>query len=301
MFLSKSFRGFLTAAVFLRAGSAIAAACCGGGFAAPSLIVGDDRAQVTASYAMTEVVVDSVDAQGFWRRWDEHQKVRALRLEGARLLSDRWQAGWTVPLIEREFAGRTASGLGDVALSFGYEYLTDWDYHPWRPKGIGFVQLTLPTGKGRAESADGFDSRGNGLWAVGAGTLLTKTFSVWDVFVSLEAHRSFEKRIDLSGARTTLKPGIGSNVGLGAGYNTAAWRFGGSATWTSEDPIRLEGGFSSPGAPERYATATLSASYLANDAWSATLSYADQTVIGDPTNTSLGRSILVLLQHRWSR
>lgn len=301
--LSRWFSKTVLFAVLSLAGArALAAACCGGGFAAPSILAGDDRAQLTTSLAVTDVVVDNVDSSGIWRRWDDHQRVRTARLEGARLLSDRWQAGFTLPWLERSRFGETFRGLGDVAGSVGYEYLTDWDYHPWRPKGIGFVQLTLPTGKGRAESENGgLDSRGNGFWALGAGTLLTKTFTVWDVFATLEAHRSFDKRVRTSQLDGTLKPGFGGSVGLGAGYNTASWRFGGSVTWNSEDPVGFEGASALAGAAERSATAALTASFLANDEWAATLSYQDQTWFGDPVNTSLGRGAAVLLQRKWPR
>lgn len=278
------------------------AACCGGGFAAPAILAGDDRAQVTTSYSMTEVVVDNVDAGGFWRKWDDHQRVQTFRLEGAHLISDRWQAGMAVPIVQRSFLDQSYAGLGDVTGTLGYEYLPDWNYNPFRPKGIGYLQLTLPTGKARAESdVGGLDSRGNGFWALGAGTLLTKVVGKWDVFSSLEVHRSFAKSVATSQINGTLKPGFGGNFGIGGGFNTAFWRLGGSLTWTYEDAVRLEGSSNADGAVERYATAALAASYLATDEWAGTISYSDQTLFGAPTNTSLGRSVALQLQRRWGR
>lgn len=281
---------------------ATAAACCGGGFAAPSLIAGDDKAQLSTSYSYSEIVVDNVDSRGIWRTWDEHQKIQSIRLEGAHIFSDRWQMGFALPVIERSRLEQKYSGLGDLTTSLGYEYLPDWSFDLYRPKGIGYVQLTLPTGKSRAESEiGGLDSRGNGFWAVGLGTLLTKAIGRWDFFSNVEIHRSFEKSVDNSQLKGTLTPGYGGNFGLGTGFNLKDWRLGASATWSSEDPIVISGNINSDGSPERYATASASASYLASDEWSTNLSYSDQTVLGNPRNTSLGKTISLQIQRRWSR
>jgi len=280
------------------------AACCGGGFAAPSLISSDDKAQLTSSLSYVDVVVANVDSQGIWRRWESQQRVQTFRLEGAHVFWDRFQAGFSLPVIERRQQTDRYAGLGDVSTSVGYEYLPDWDYNPYRPKGIGFLQLTFPTGKSRADSeVGGLDSRGNGFWALGVGTLLTKTWSRWDAFLNFEAHRSFSKEVSNSQVDGTLEPGFGGNLGWGAGYNLQNYRIGSSLTWTYEDAvaIRSRTGLNSDGAIERFATAVLSFTYMASDEWASTLNYTDQTLFGSPVNTSLGRGLAFQLQRRWGR
>lgn len=279
-----------------------AAACCGGGFAAPSIITGDDKAQVTISAAQENISTD-VYTNGLWKKRDEAESVQTLRIEAAHLLSDRWQAGLAAPIVQRSRAGESSSGLGDVAATLGYEYLPDWDYNPIRPKGIGFLQVTLPTGKSIYESENiyGLDSHGRGFWALGAGTLLTKTWTRFDAFASFEVHRSFDKSIDHKGISGTLKPGWGSNVGIGAGYNTSDFRFGGSLHWSEEDAVDLAGSQNSKGAAQKFARLNLLSSYMASEELAWTLSYSDQTILGNPSNTSLGRSVSVFLQKRWPR
>lgn len=280
----------------------LAAACCGGGVSAPSLIVGDQRAQLTSSYSFSEVVIDNVDSKGVWRKWEHHQQVETLKIEGAHLISDRWQAGFSLPLMKRTLLDESYSGVGDTSASLGYEYLPDWNYHPIRPKGTGFLQLTLPTGKARAESdVGGLDSRGNGFWSLGLGTLLTKSFGKYDALLTAQIHHSFSKKFSNSSSEGTLNPGLGGSFGLGGGYNLRSWRFGSSITWVYEDPVDIEGSSPSQGSHERYATGTLSASYLYSDSWAATMTYSDQTIFGDPVNTSLGRTIAMQLQRRWER
>jgi hypothetical protein len=295
---------FSLALVCSAAQTAFGAACCGGGFAAPSIIAGDDKAQLTTSYSLTEVVVDSVDSQGFWREWDEHQKVQTFKIEGAHIFEDRWQVGFALPIIRRSRQNETYSGLGDIPLSLGYEYLPDWNYNPTRPKGIGFLQITLPTGKSKADSeVGGLDSRGTGFWSLGAGTLLTKILGRWDAFASLEAHRSFDKNVAQASFTGTLKPGFGGNFGIGLGYNLKDYRLGTGITWTYEDPVKStsSSGSNSPGSVERFATAVASVSYLANEEWSGTINYTDQRLFGSPVNTSLGRGVALQMQRRWGR
>ena len=279
------------------------AACCGGGFASPSLIAGDQATQVTASTSYGEVVIDNVDGDGYWRRLENHTDLKTVKIEAATIISDRFQAGISVPVVERTRLGQNFAGLGDLAANVGYEYLTDWDYDLYRPKGLGFLQIILPTGKSRFESDNGgLDSRGNGFFAIGAGTLLTKTFGNIDTFVSADVHRGFSKSVNTSILSGSLAPGFGGNAGFGAGYNTQFFRFGSSLIWSVEDPIAYDGkGTQFSSSIERFASATLSVSYLASDEWASTLSYIDQTWFGSPVNTSLARSVALQVQRRWSR
>lgn len=284
--------------------SSFGAACCGGGGSQSPLISNDDQTQVSIGYSSSDVVVDNVDQNGYWRRFKNHQSIQTVKAQAATLLSDRLQLGVSIPIIKRERLGVSHSGLGDVAVSVGYEFLPEWDYHVYRPKGFGFFSLTLPTGYSRYESNEaGLDSRGNGFWAVSAGALLTKTISDFDGFLIFDLHRSFSKRVKTDVFTGRAEPGFGTNLGLGLGYNFNEWRAGSSITWTAEDKVNLQSdeGIRVDGAVEKYATASLSASYLANESWSGTLSYTDQTWFGSPVNTSLARGVALQVQRRFSR
>ena len=287
---------------FFLSQNVFAAACCGGGSAAASIITSDDKAQVSTSLTAMEVVVDNVDSEGIWRKWSQHQQVKTFRIEAAHIISDLWQIGAAVPIVQRSQLDKTYSGLGDVVGSLGYEYLPEWNYSQYRPKGIGFLQLTLPTGKAKADSeVGGLDSRGNGFWALGVGTMLTKIILEWDFVASIEVHKGFNKTVSNSNLQGTLQPGFGGNFGLGAGYNFKDYRIGSNITWTYEDPIKVDASSISSGTVERYATAVLSGSYMYDDEWSGTVSYSDQTLFGNPINTSLGRSLALQIQKRWGR
>ena len=282
--------------------AAMAAPCCGGNFAIPSLIAGDEKAQFTTSLATSQTDRD-VLPNGEWVHRAQGETTQTLKIEAAHIFADRWQANAAVPVLARERAGARSTGLADLQVGLGYEALPDWDYNPYRPKGIVFTSLTVPTGKSSFEAEDtfGLEARGQGFWALGAGLLLTKTIRLWDFNASLEAHRSLEKKVSSSGFDGTLTPGWGGTATLGAGFNQNDLRLGMSLAQSYEDPIESRGTVKSDGSLKRFVTASLMASYLVSDEWALTGSYSDQSWFGSPVNTSLNQSLTVLLQRRWAR
>lgn len=288
--------------------SVFAAACCGGGSAVPSLVTSDDSGQISVSLSNQQVFIDSVDGNGIWIPGSSHQKTQNVKVDWAQIINDLYQVGLTANVMQRSRGSsdsEKSSQLGDVVLSSAYEFLPDWDYNPWRPKGFGFLQVTLPTGKSKYESErGGLDSSGLGLFSMSIGTLLTKSWNAYDILVNMEAHQAFEKTITTSTFKGRVRPNLGGSWGLGAGYNWENWRWGTQVLWVYEGPTSLkgEGGYlDQKGAIERYANFILSASYMINDEWSSSLTYSDQTFFGAPINTSLSKGIGFLLQKRWKR
>ncbi len=284
-------------ALLLAPASATGAACCGGGFAAPSLIAGDDRATLSAVFSHAEIRKD-VYADGTWANRRFRESTQTLRLEGAHTFSDLWQAGFAIPVVQRGRSGDSTAGLGDISGTLGYEILPDWDYHPWRPRGHLYLQLSAPTGRAvqASESLYQLDGRGRGFWAAGLGALFTKGYGAWDLFMNASVRRGFRRSL---GDRGTLIPGWGGELALGFGHSFGDFRVGPSLTWSYEDAVAIEG--SSSGARERFATLALAAAYLIDPAWAATISVFDQTLFGHPVNARLGRGATLQLQRRWAR
>lgn len=280
----------------------LASACCGGAFSIPAIITGDDAGQLSTSFSQSQVAAD-VTANGVWRKRETSDVSQILKIDGAHIIDDRFQAGFSLPVQTRTrdgVQGGTSSGLGDIAVQGAYEYLPDWDYNPYRPKGVGFLTLTVPTGKSLEESLTedaGLSARGRGYWAFGAGTVLTKSYRAWDLNSTFEVHRSLSKTTN----DMTFTPGYGGSLSLGAGWNSASWRFGGALAWNQEDAVRVTGATESNGSPQRYATGTVLASYLFPENWTGIVSYSDQTLFGNPETAILSKSAMILLQKRWAR
>ncbi|PIS10904.1 MAG: hypothetical protein COT73_06805 [Bdellovibrio sp. CG10_big_fil_rev_8_21_14_0_10_47_8] len=263
------------------------------------MITGDDKAQVTTTFS--DAQVDTQVQQGVWYKDEASRRTRSLKIETAHIFADRWQAGLSVPVLQKSQAGAQggeSSGLGDLAAQLGYEYLPDWDYNPWRPKGVGFLALVTPTGTSRYEADRDDQSRGRGLWSIGVGTILSKNWILWDMSSSLEIHRSLSKSVHTSQVEGSVEPGFGGTWSIGAGYNWSRFRCGASIAWAYEDAVSVAG---TQGDIERSATGTLLLSSTFQNNWAGTLAYADQTWFGDPSNTTLSKTILLSVQKRWAR
>lgn len=285
--------------------SAHSASCCGAGFTIPSIITGDDKAQLSGIYTYSQVHAD-VLPNGDWRERTEDDHTQIYKIEGAHIIGDRWQAGLSVVYQQRQRGGALSdksSGFGDITGQIGYEYLPDWNYNPYRPKGIGYLSLIAPTGRSINESEDGtgIDARGRGFWGIGLGTVLTKNWRKWDANANLEVHHSFEKNVNNQNVDGTLKPGQGGSVAIGSGYNFKSVRIGGLINWVYEDPIDVVGNPSSEGQLQRYTNGSLIFSYLFKNNSTAAVSYTDQTLFGSPSNTALSKSITFFYQQRWQR
>lgn len=274
--------------------TAMAAACCGGGVGTPALITGDEKATLSLTTGQSKVHSD-VAADGLWKDRQMSETSQRWILDGAHIFRDRWQAGLSLPVIERSRNGQESAGLGDVTVGVGYEYLPDWNYNPYRPKGTGYLQWTLPTGTSiyEAESPYQLDSRGRGFYSVGVGTLLSKAWGAFDALAHFNVHHSFERTI----AGRTVDPGLGGSMMVSGGYSLSAFRLGSGLNFIYEDAVIVDG----RGSPQRLVDAFLSLSYFGRGDWSATLTANDQTLFGSPVNTSLSRGFNLSVRKTFSR
>ena len=299
--------GFLF--LFFNAGAALGAPCCGGSSAIPTLITGDDRAQVQASLSHGSIIGDA-PAHGIpvFRSGADSEDLNVFNLAGAYRITDRTQVGLGIPIVARSRQTPTvetsASGLGDVILDLAYEALPDFTYSEWRPKGLVFLQATLPTGPSTYDSTLPFqiDARGRGFFTIGAGCAFLKNLANWDFLFNLEVHRSFRRTVtSQDGGSLTLSPSFGGTAMLGAGYSPSGGRFriGAGLSPIYEGAMDVSGGIQSTSEPQLSWGVSVQAGYLISDNWSATLAYTDQTLLGPAQNVSLSRSVAISLQRRW--
>ncbi len=284
-----------------------AAPCCGGTANVPSLITGDDRAQISTTFSSSYTVAESlVDGGVRYRHNSDNESTQTLRLDAATLLSDRFQLGTTLPILRRSRSrsGNQAesTGIGDIALNLGYELLPEWSYSSWRPKGILFLTTTLPTGGSIYESSALYrvDSRGRGFYALSLGSLFLKNWGDWDLSLLGELHRAFSRTIQNDSGSLGLHPGWGASGSLSAGWNPGAFRVGVALSPSFEEPVATDGIVVGSGEKSSLWTVALQLSYLVDPTLSTSLTYSDQTLISGH-NSNLNRGIALLIQKRWER
>ncbi|MBC7690625.1 MAG: hypothetical protein H7222_02560 [Methylotenera sp.] len=297
--------------VGLTPSSVHAAACCAGSGAAPSVISGDDVAQVSVSAARGTVIGDA-PAEGLpvFRNGATSEVTEIYLLSGAILVADRWQVGAGVPILRHEAAAKStgsSSGLGDIRLNGAYEFLPEWTYSAWKPRGFGFLQFTLPTGTSvyDTQSAGAVDALGKGFYSLGAGSLLVKRWSAWDTYAIPEVHFSFRRTFRNENAeQLQIGSGSGASVSWGVGMSPGEgnFRIGLRLQPLYESPkgVVSDGATSRSGHQLSWNTA-LEATYLVSTAWAINGMYVDQTLLGPAVNTTLSRTLALGLQRRWER
>jgi len=282
----------------------LAAACCGGGSALPSLITTDDRSQFASSLSFGEVVVDSVNGAGYWFRNAHHQQVQTLKFDYAYVLDNDVQFGVTIPFVNKKFSDQSYSGLSDIQMSVGYEYLPELEYNLFKPKGFVYSGLIFPTGQSQYTSQhSGLDSRGKQLWGITLGHVMSKTILNYDLIQIIDLHHYFDQSI-VSPIADNVKVhhGLGGQLNIGAGYNWSKERLGLQIGWIYEDRIAVKNqSIDDSGFIEKYGQVVINYSHMLTDLTGVSVSYSDQTLLGSPENTSLSKTMSVQYTQRWTR
>ncbi len=171
-------------------GFAWGAACCASGGAIPTMITGDEAALVSASAAQGLVIGDAPPSgRPVFRNRDHDELTRSTRIKGALVFGDRFQVGAGVSFqqhtVSRTFSHSRAYGVGDTQAMAAYEYLPEWTYSSWKPKGFVFGQVIAPTGRSvyEARERSAIDATGRGFWQAGLGNVFVKRWSSWDAFL----------------------------------------------------------------------------------------------------------------------
>jgi hypothetical protein len=299
----------------MSAATSFAASCCGGGSAAPTMITGDDLAQFSASLSQGQVIGDApTSGLPVFRADGDTEQIQTLRLEGAYLLTDRWQTGASLALSRRSrVTSRTdsssASGLGDITLSAAYEVLPEWEYSAWKPRGFLFAQFLIPTGGSIYEASFsatqpwGLDSRGRGFDTGGLGALFTKSWSSWDSSILVETHRAFSRTFATAPGPLKLIPGWGASASAGAGYSPSGVpvRFGLSLAPSYEGGIASEGTVTSSSDSQLVWNTSAQLGWMVTHGSTLSAIYTDQTLVGPASNASLSRTFALSYQKRWER
>jgi len=277
--------------------SATAAPCCAGSSALPSIITGDEARFIGLSVSNGEVVADVAGAgKGLpvFRDSQSNQEIRRnISINLATLISDRWQVGASVPVVQNVIASGSLpeknTQLGDVSASVGFEALPEWEYSEWKPRVFTFIQWVAPTGKSISDSQTvlASDVSGLGFHQLHLGAVAIKRWSNWDTNLVLKLGKELSHSSSL----------MDSSFGLGYSFGDV-WRVGMSLEAQYQSPMKVEDTYTSQKLVwNTGATVTL----LVGSNSSVIAGYSDQTLFGPAINTTLARTFNLAFQQRFER
>ncbi len=288
------------------------AACCARSSATPTLILGEDSAQVGVGASVGAMVAEaSEDGAAIFRSPHTSDITQSFRMDGAFLLSDRWQAGLSVTMTQHRVSqsriNDSTFGMGDSRISLAYEWLPSWTYSVWRPQSYLFTTVTLPTGKSVYDSNSNLaaDVTGNGFYSFSLGSIFLKRWVIWDVFFMPEVHYSLPRDFAMDSRNIRVFPGFGGSMGIGGGVSPGAGPIRlGMRIQPRLDQARLIPAVDAR-AQERSVLASCDVGFdlslLIGTQDTIMVSYTDQTLLGPAMNSNLNRSLGVNFQHRWER
>ena len=284
---------------------AIGAACCNSSSNIPSLITNDSLGQITISTSSAKVIGDApTHGTSVFRKSSDDEWTHTLTIDASRNFFDLWQIGTRIPFVykSRDTTSNSASayGFGDISTTLGYEFLPEYYYSPYKPKGYLFFQSTFPTGSNIYESSQSFaiDARGKGFYTFTLGSLLLKKWQRLDTSLSFAVSKSLNRTFKSSdGSQIHVKPSYDFTGSLGIGYaftQKRSLRFG----------LRLTPAYTGHTNQSSYKlvwNTIAEGSYSFNDNWMLSLNYSDQTLIGPARNTSLERAVSLAAAYYFAR
>lgn len=285
--------------LYLASSSSWAAACCGGGASLPSLITGDNRAQVVLSGSNAAITHD-VNPQGeiAKRRENNQEVIETLSLSAAYLVSPLWQIGLTLPVKmnthRNSFREESSAGLGDIKARVAYEFLPEYGYSKWKPRGYIYLKQSFAhsTSTYEAQKPLRSDSLGNGFSTTALGFSFVKIISNLDFLLMSELHLPFKNEFQQENDSITVRPSLGGSFLLGAGISP--WngdiRFGGTLLYSREGSREISGPIDSVSEKVYFWEGGINVSYLM-DSYSLNLFYKDQSFFAKAKNTTLSKII----------
>ncbi len=277
-----------------------AAACCSSQSAAPSVITGDERTRFSLASTVSQVVADAPPAGlSVFRESNDFENSIAQTLSAATLVSDRFQIGSALTWLHRgAHAGDPSqSGISQWTIGGAFEAVTDWTYHPIRPKVVTFASYSVPFGSSIYDTSSSGSAAspafGTGFQRLTLGAIVIKSFHPWDVSSTLEAHRSISRTF--SGGSSPdfrVTPGWGGSVLLNGGRVWGAHRAGMRIGYELDQGRRIESTLNdSQGKPQSRVSVGFDYAFTFASEMLLAAHYTDQTLLGPSRNVALSRML----------
>lgn len=288
-----------------------AASCCGGGSSMPGPMTGDHMAQINTGLSHS-ALTHSVDDKGEFRKLsnDKIEITESFNISIHYLLSDLWQIRFGAPFkkntLQNKVVHETSQGIGDIKTSLMYEFLPEYFYHPFKPRGFIFFEQSFNNSKSIYEAEKPYltDAMGSGFYTSSLGLYFFKSVESWDISVSGEYHFSRPERFENnSNNKFKVEPGDGYSLAISCGYSPIFkpdLHFGVSLSYLRENASYIFGDVVSRTLAKTIYESSLSIGHLFNSV-SYSLVFSDQSFLGLGENVFTAKSITLNMLHFFDR
>jgi hypothetical protein len=296
----------LISLLLLSSSELLAGSCCGGGGTGVDIMLGDTKSVFRTKYSDETILADTNNKFINYRVQDEVESIRSLNLSYSYRLSELTQLGINIPVIEKtrqiNNERKSLSGIGDPSINYAYEFLPEYTRNPYISQAFIFSQLSIPSSPSifTTKRTDTLDTRGSGHEKYTIGTIFTKRknwgMTTFQSTISYRPGKKFDNS-QLSNQNIQTKDSLDYSLAINQSYDLSdqlAVNIGVSKSYignktTSVFKGNRQSSFKTP--------FTTSIDYSKDDL-TILLSYTDDFVIGDSTNSTLSKTVTIGLIRR---
>jgi hypothetical protein len=260
------------------------------------IITSDNQKEISLGYShRTDIGQTNSDGKSTFNNSQIIDEKNSLNIGTSFLIKDQWQFGIKTSLVEKtvQKSGikETNKGFSDIDIQGSFEYLPEFNYHPYKPRGFVYFKTTVPTSQSIYDSESKIlsDVRGSGLYSVSMGNFLIKKFDLITLKFGTEFSYVFGKNFN----SYKLKDFQKFTVPLGIAYaiSNSDFSIGLTDTFSYTFPKTTIGNISSKSSKEYFWDINTFLNYSKNrdSIWS--LSYSDSTLVGKSINSPLYRTV----------
>jgi len=186
--------------LFLYQSRSFGAACCGGSSTAPLIMAKEMKSTVIFSLTKDSLTNSASNDGVTSRRSKEINSITdQLNVGAIYSLSPYLQIAGSFTYLSQHAvtkeAQESSSGLKNGTIQFNYEFLPEYFYSTWKPRGFIFSSLTTPLGKSIYEAKKTFqtDAISDGQYSLNSGLYFLKNWSRWDANFLISFSHFFSK------------------------------------------------------------------------------------------------------------
>jgi hypothetical protein len=256
---------------------------------------------LTASFSYSAAIGRVFRSKNFYVWEGKDRVVQSMGLTAASSLNERSQLFVQSALVKGKYSEEGQSqerqNLSDTQLGYTYEVLPEYSFSYWRPVLFLSLLVNLPTGHSiydKESLTEGAAVTGHNQWGTGLGITLRKVY--FPLTITLQGKwnhvyaRSFEQ--------TYVSDFIETSISFLANYVTSfydvAMNVGITQNYLSPRKLQPSGLRSQS---MRNSSLMIGAQKVLSENWGTGINYVDQTLIGQPKNSLLNRSVSVFFNY----
>ncbi|MCB0379305.1 MAG: hypothetical protein KDD33_12500 [Bdellovibrionales bacterium] len=273
----------------------LANSCCGQSPASFTVLSLEQRLSLNTSYSLIQSQGRVYDSQDFFVWKDKKREIESLKINLASSFASRHQAFLSSALLRGSYSdpisSESSQHFSDTQIGYTYEALPEYRFSYWKPVVYFSLLGNIPTGKSIYDSSrlsEGTDVTGHNQWGLGLGITLRKVYFPLTITFQAKSLKIFSKTFESLEVSDFYDSSLALLFNYALNFQQLALNFGFTTNQLSNRKITTS---QIPSGVMQSTTTLMGLQRTFGDAWSAGLNYSDQTLLGNPKNTLLNRTL----------